>query len=576
MRILSLDIGSYSVKATEFDVTFGRVELADYLIEKVVESELEEVQATQAETTTPAEGQIPNAAPKRQVLTAGQLAAIRRLISDRPFRYERLVVNFPKAWTTTRLFQFPSKDKKAIQSSLQFELDDEIPFSINEIIYDFAILNQEGAGSSVFAAVALKSDITSLLSELQVLGLDPDSITIEPWGFSHTLKRAIPKEYEGRPVCVVNMGHKQTSIHMYVGDEPVLTHVSLCAGADITRAIAQAYNLTFDQAEKAKVDGAFLLTQTHLSGGGTGEAITEEQRQFSSVISGAIAPMIREIKQTLMSYKSQTKLTPRAIFITGGTSLVPNMQLYLEEQLKIPVFNFAYMSRVVGQTLQLSETSEAQISAATGLSLTVVKADRNRNINFRKELFAKQGGLGAFDFQAFRRPLKYVAASLAFVYLNLIVQGMILSSRSKNQEALLERAVKSVVGAVSPTVMNTYINSPSTLKTAVNKELSKYKTSQVVTTKPQVSAYELLNKISAAIPKDMVLDVNVFEVKGGKLRMTGVVDNSLAPDRIAKAIADTKVANDVTKGKVEEDPKTRKVKFEITGKVAEADNVKTR
>jgi general secretion pathway protein L len=568
------------VKAVEFDVSFGRIELGDYLIERVVESQLQEVQARANASTDQAN--VPEGtpvAPKeqvRQVLTEGQIAAIRRLLADRPLKYDKLVVSFPKAWTTTRVFHFPTKDRKTIQSSLSFELDDDIPFSTEQVIHDFAVLNYDGTTSTVFTAVALKSDLTSLLSELQMLGLDPDSVTIDAWASAHLLKRSVPREYEGRPLCVINIGNKQTSIQMLVGEGPVLTHVSSCAGADITRAIAGAYSLSYDQAEKAKVDGAFLLTQLHLTGEAGGEPLNEDQKHFAGVIADALVPMLREIKQTLMSYKTQFKLSPRAIFITGGSSQIPNLQLYLEEQLKIPVFPLSYMSRIVGQTLQLSEANEAQISLATGLALSQVKVDRNYNINFRKDAFAKSGGLGALDWNALRRPLKYVAASLAFVYVNLLVQGFILSSRASRQDAALERAIKSVVGAVNPGVMNTYKNSPSALKSAVNKELAKYKETQVTPAKPQTSAFEILNKVSTQMPKDMTLDVTVFQVKDGKFKLTGLVDLGLSPARIVKALEETKLLTDVTKDKSEEDPKTKRVKFEISGKVAEAGNVKTR
>ncbi len=571
MKILSLDIGSSSIKAVEFDVSFGRIELGDYLIEQVIESELAEVQAEKPKEPAPGPGQNAEEHPvERQILTLGQIAALKRLLADRQFKFDKLIVNIPRAWITTRMQQYPTKDRKTIQNSLNFELDDDIPFSMSDIIFDFAILPAEGPGSTVFTAVALRSDLTSLLVELQMQGLDPDALSIESWGLAHVLKRAIPKEYEGRPVCVVNLGNKHTSIHMFVGESPVLTHTSTCAGFDVTRAIAQSYNLSFDEAEKAKVDGAFLLTSMHISGDAGGEPITKEQRQFAGVISDSLTPLLREIKQTLMSYKSNFKMQPRAIFITGGTSLIPNMQLFLEEQLQLPVFPLSYMSRVVGQTLQLSEQSEAQISSASGLGLSIVKVDRNYHINFRKDGLAKRGGIGAFDLSAFRRPMKYVAASLLFVYLNLIAQGLILSSRSTRQQSQLVLAMKSVLGPLKDSVINTYTNSPSTLRKAINTEIAKYKNVAPTSSKPGVSALDILNKVSSSMPRGSEmgdLDVSLFQIKDGKLKMSGVVSSSAGSTRIMKALEDTKMLDAITKDKADEDPKTKKVKFEISGKV---------
>src|SRR5437016_1527952 len=85
----------------------------------------------------------------RLILTEGQAAALRRLLADRTQKYDRLVVNIPRAWTTSRLFHFPTKDRKTIQSSLAFELDDDIPFPMSEVVYDCAVLTSEGTTSTV-------------------------------------------------------------------------------------------------------------------------------------------------------------------------------------------------------------------------------------------------------------------------------------------------------------------------------------------------------------------------------------------------------------------------------------------
>jgi Tfp pilus assembly PilM family ATPase len=579
MKVLSFDIGSSSIKAVALDASFGRIELSDYWIEKVVEEpKLGEIAKPAAspenESTGSAESKEKSETeplPPRQLLTPGQVKAIKKILGERHFQYDRLVVSFPKTWATNRIFQFPTKDRKTIQSSLSFELDDDIPFQMTDVVYDFAQTQTEGQQNTVFVSVALKSDIANFLSELQMLGLDPEMITIEGWAMGHLFKRVIPAEYQGRPICVVNIGHAQTAVHMLVGESPVFTHVSTCAGADITRAIAQAYNLSFDDAERAKVEGSFLLTQAHLSGAIVGETITSEQKAFSATVADALIPMIREIKQTLMAHKSLYKTFPRAIFITGGTSLIPNLPLFLEEHFRIPVFPLTYISKLVGQTLQLSEMSETVLSSATGYSLSAVKTDRNSTINFRKDTFAKSGGLGAIDWKSYKRPLKYIALSLAFVYMNLIAQSMVLSRRSASQDAQLEHAIKSVLGATSPSTLSSYKSSPSILKSAVAKEIAKYKESSAVSpSKAVVSAFDVLNKTSTNMPRDMVLDVSLFELKDGKLRMAGVVDKITAPERIAKALEDTKLLTDVTKQKAEEDPKTKKVKFEIVGKLAEA------
>jgi Tfp pilus assembly PilM family ATPase len=278
LKVLGLDIGSHSIKAVELDVSFGRVELSEYFIEPVVEPREE-----------PKEPELkPEGAEKKKeefkkasILSKGQLLAIRSLFQKHIFNVEKISINHPKGWTTSRVLNFPVKDRKTIQNSLTFELEDEIPFDQENAVIDFGVLKTEGNSSKVFTSVVMKSDLTELLSQLQLLGIDPDMVTIEAWSITSLLRRAVPPGFADKPMCIVNLGASQTTIHIFNGPEPVLTHVTSCGGDSITHAIASEYSLSLEEAEKAKVDGAFLITQTHLD---NTENITEDQKHFSSII----------------------------------------------------------------------------------------------------------------------------------------------------------------------------------------------------------------------------------------------------------------------------------------------------
>lgn len=566
MRILSLDIGSDRLKAVELDARFGRVELVNYFAEQVVEPPFLEPKinpvATEEEANPPGKEET-TLPPPRVVLTTGQINALKSLLTAQKFQYDRVSVTLPRSLVTTRLMTFPTKDKKSIQKSLLFELEDEIPIGLDDVIYDFAILQTQGTTSTVFTAIALKKDIQAFLIELQMLGIDPDVITTESWALSQLTNDAAP-------TCIINMGASKSVMHMVVAQNPVITHSANLGGNQVTAAIAKQYGLSFDQAEKSKIDGAFLLTSGHLEGKVQSEPITEEQRIFAQTISVALVPLIKEIKQTLMSFKSQYHMTPKALYLTGGTSLIPNMAPFLEEILQFPVTALQYSNFVAGPTLQLSAITEALFSTSIGLALSLTKGNKATLINFRKDEFEKQGGVGGFSVKAFQKPLKYLAASLAFIYVNLIVQYAVLSARSEKQLLSFERAVKSVLGSsISKSSIATYQNSPSSLKSAVTKETAKYKPTSVSPAQKQISAFEILNKISTAMPRDMILDVSIFSIKDAQLQLKGTVSQLSDTDRIAKVVEDTKLVSAISKGKTEEDPKTKKIKFEISGKIAE-------
>ena len=578
MKILSLDIGSHSVKAIELESLFGRLELKDYFLERVQET-LEAVQptaevpATEKDSGQPAPKSLD---PVRRILSQGQLDAIKRVVNERPMRQDRLVVGLPRNLVTTRLLNFPTKDRKVITKTIAFELEDELPVPLEDAVYDFSIIQAQGTtGTTVYVCIALKKDLVSLLRQLQDLGLDPDAVSTEGWAMSQLLSKAVSPEAAGAPACIVNMGAHQTVLHMMVAERPVMTHAIPVGGDHITHSIAAHYGLATEQAEKAKVDGGFLLTREHFESPDIAADITDEQKRFAESIGDALIPIIREIRQALTSFRSQYHMMPQRLLLTGGSSLIPNLPLYLEEALDMKVEALAYSTKVLGESLQLSESTEAHFSSAMGYALSTVKTERGANINLRKNEFAKHSGLSALSLTAFRRPLKYMAASLAFIYATLMVQYLVLSNRYAKQEESMERAIKSVLGTVTKSSLATYSNSPSTLKSAVNKEISKFKPSAAEPEKKRLSALDVLHKFSQTVPKDLVLDVSTFDIKDGRLEMKGLLGQPTDAERLAKLLEDTKLVTDFNRGTPAADPVTRKTKFEFKAKIAEAPSAGT-
>jgi type IV pilus assembly protein PilM len=554
MKTLGLDIGTSSIKAVVLEQVFGRIELLENIIEPLEHSE---------NTISPEE---------KTILTQSQKDALKKILTKITIA-DKVIINLPKIIASTRIFNFPTKDRKTIQNSIQFELEDEIPFEIEKIIYDFSILHHQENNSTVLVAFALKKDLETLLEELKNIGLDPDCVTIETFGLSSLLKRYLQDSLDAHaaPFCIINIGASQSLIQIFLKHEPLLTHVSNIGGDHFTQAIANKYGLSFEQAEATKIENAFLLTKTHLNNPSFN--ITEDQKLFSQILEDVAAPLIREIKQTLIAYKTQYHHTAKSIYLTGGGSLIPNLSLYFEEQIQIPVYPFQPLSKIIGPSLQLSETTESRIVNAVGLSLSLIKPDKQKLINFRKDEFAKATSpLGSFNFKASRRTILIATLATLFILVNLVVQYFILSSKLTAQEDKFEKVVKSILGAVSPTVMNNYKSSPSRLKTAVSKELEKYSSAQPAKVTPALSGFDVLNKVSQVIPRDMTLDVSLFNFKEKNLILKGNVDNLNNADRIQKALESIPIVSSVKKVKADFNNRKQSVEFEFEAELKTGEN----
>src|SRR5262249_54413885 len=104
MRILGIDRGGTSIKAVEVESSFGRYEIRE--------------EYEQAIEPTP-DG-------------SGAALALTKLIQGLPKPPDRIAVALPTGETTFRNLKLPTRDKKAIQSAVGFELDDELPFAVED------------------------------------------------------------------------------------------------------------------------------------------------------------------------------------------------------------------------------------------------------------------------------------------------------------------------------------------------------------------------------------------------------------------------------------------------------------
>jgi Tfp pilus assembly PilM family ATPase len=171
MRILGLDCGSSSIKAVEIDSAFGRYDIHDY-------------------HECPITAEMPIA------------AAIRKIIQSLPKPPDRVVMSMPIGKTTFRTLSLPTRDKKSIQSSVGFELEDELPFAIDACTYDYVILSQNKQGSQVHIAATLKSHVQTVLDFCKIHKLDPDTLTTEEWSYRTLLNRIIQIGAQEAPVLL--------------------------------------------------------------------------------------------------------------------------------------------------------------------------------------------------------------------------------------------------------------------------------------------------------------------------------------------------------------------------------------
>ena len=112
------------------------------------------------------------------------IADISKFISQYIIHAVNVFVSIPYKWSIVKFIEIPSpkgKGKDAIMHMIRFEIERHIPYQVDEVFYDFQILEKRGADYRVVFASVHKEKIDYVRGFLEKLSLKPQIITLSPF-----------------------------------------------------------------------------------------------------------------------------------------------------------------------------------------------------------------------------------------------------------------------------------------------------------------------------------------------------------------------------------------------------------
>lgn len=472
MRILGLDIGSSSVKAVELNSAFRRFEIHDY----------HEVKFNEETSITDA------------------LALLVKGLAKKP---DRVCAVLPSSYVTFRNLRLPTRDKRAIQSSLAFELEDELPFDLENSVYDFAIVSQAAGQSQVHVATALKDPFRDWLKAIEAGGLDPQLVTSESWAFRGLLNRIMTSELREKPVMLVQMGYRRTHLYVQYQGNPVIAREIPWGSWDIDRSIAEKFNVTIEEAEKTKHGSLGIILD---------DAAESSQKDVSEAIVSALDELTRELRQVHYATKNLTGRALAHAYVTGGASLLPGMRAALAQVMRIPVEELKVLSTLSNSGVAYTPENDAIYAPAIAAALCLVPQDKIRPINFRKGEFAVKKQEMQLNFSAYRKPLLGLCAVYVCGIASFVAQKSYYESKTEALDAQLERGMQSIFPGISKSATKTYLASPKKLKESIDKEVGSQRELSKLFGSTHKAHLAFLKGLSTQIPRDLVVDMVHFQV----------------------------------------------------------------
>ncbi len=304
-NLLGLDIGSSAVKMVEVaDLGKGKgFELKSF-----------------GEESLP-----PEAIVGGTIMDSGAvISAINKLTRDKNIKNLNVAISVDGNSVIIKRISLMAMSEAELGEAIQWEAGQYIPFDIEEVKIDYQELAADPeSGNISVLLVAVKRDLiaeyTALVSQA---GLNPSVLDIDAF----CIQNAFEINYSiagDEVVALVNLGAGTTNISIMKGGSPLFWRDIQTGGNAYTDTLQRELSLSFDQAESAK----------------KGEAVEGVNFEaLTPVINSTTEEFGAELKKTLDFFRVTTgENTIHKVVLSGGGSLVPNLDKYLSQFFGVPV-----------------------------------------------------------------------------------------------------------------------------------------------------------------------------------------------------------------------------------------------
>ena len=211
------------------------------------------------------------------------------------------------------------------------EIEQNIPFPIDEMVCDRQVLGDtEGGDKSVMIVAAKVDQVEDVCGAVASAGFSPELVDVAPIALTNAVRAARPDDADSCLV-ILDIGARTTSLVIVEGDKLYNRSIPV-AGNAITKEISAALGCSLEEAEQVKFEKGYV------SVGGVTEDEDEVADRVSKVCRAVMTRINAEISRSINFYRSQQQGgVPAKLYLTGGTSLLPQTDQFFAESLGIEV-----------------------------------------------------------------------------------------------------------------------------------------------------------------------------------------------------------------------------------------------
>ncbi len=291
--------------------------------------------------------------------------AITNLLESMKIKTKRVATSVSGHSVIIRKINLPVMTEAELESSIQWEAEQYIPFDISEVNIDFQILGPDAkdpAQMNVMLVAAKKDFVDDYTAVFAEAGLEPVVMDIDCFA----VENMFDYNYgfvEGEVVALIDLGASATSVNVLKGEASIFTRDIQAGGNLLNEELQKRLGISGEDAERAKL--------------GDRELADVDADSVDEILSDAVENLVQEVQRSL-DFFSATSSDDRVtkVYLTGGVSGSEKVRAVLEERLGIaaeranPFRNIAINEKQFDQ--EYLDAVGPMFSVATGLAMRKV------------------------------------------------------------------------------------------------------------------------------------------------------------------------------------------------------------
>lgn len=324
--LVGVDISATAVKLLELSRSGGRYRVESYAVEPLSSNSVVDKNISDVESVGEAIGRAFKKSSSRTKQAAAAVAG---------------------SAVITKIITMPADlSEDDMESQIQIEADQYIPFPLEEVSLDFEVLGpSENAPErvDVLLAASRSDNVDARVAALELGSLSAKVIDVEAFALENTVRLLADDMFDDasdKIVAVADVGATVTTFSVLENMKIVYSREQSFGGSQLTEEIQRRYGLSYEEAGLAKRQGGL------------------PDNYEPEVLDPFKESMAQQISRAQQFFYSSSQISHiDHLFIAGGCASIPGIAEVVEERIGIPTSianpfaNMAVASRISAQTL---------------------------------------------------------------------------------------------------------------------------------------------------------------------------------------------------------------------------------